>query len=293
MAFFISICNNIDMTKRLVLFAGYHPKNIVDDAVVYYVQSLSKFGDVVLCMDSDCPASELSKIEKHTLHTMAIRHGEYDFGSYKRAYLWALENLNLSDYDFVYLVNDSVYGPFFDMSRYFDAMENMGHDAFGMVYKRHKKHPHIQSWLIGTRPDVFLSQWFDQFMKNIKKLRDKGQITSLYENGFTKLVIKNGHTWDCLYSVFNRGVYNNVKKLYDAGMPFMKKVAFIRNHGGLGKQILYVLDNIDSELSHKILSSAKTQYGEKHVKWLLTRNPIIIAYRNIKHAIYKLLVEGI
>ena len=70
-------------TKRLFLFAAYHPKNIVDDALVYYVKSLSKFGDVVLCMDSDCPTSEMNKLKKYTLHTIATRHGEYDFGSYK------------------------------------------------------------------------------------------------------------------------------------------------------------------------------------------------------------------
>ena len=232
-------------TKRLFLFAGYHPKNIVDDALVYYVKSLSKFGDVVLCMDSDCPDLETNKIKKYTLHTIVTRHGEYDFGSYKRAYLWAYENLKLTDYDFVYLVNDSVYGPMYPLGRYFDAMENMGHDAFGLVTKKHTSHPHIQSWFIGTKPDIFLSDWFDGFMRNIKKLADKGQITSQYENGFSKLVVEHGSTWDCLYHVFNRGVYNKVKKLYKSGMPFMKKVVFIRNHGGLGHQVLYVLNHVD------------------------------------------------
>ena len=281
------------MTKRLFLFAGYHPHGIIDDALVHYIKTLSNFGDVVLCMDSDCPASELSKIEKFTKHTMAIRHGEYDFGSYKRAYLWSLKNLKLSDYDFVYLVNDSVYGPFYKMDRYFHAMENMGHDAFGMVSKRHNIRPHIQSWFIGTKPCIFTSKWFDIFMKQITKLKDKGEITQLYENGFSEQVIQNGHTWDCLYKVFNRGVYNNIQKLYKSGMPFMKKVAFTRNHGGLGRQILYVLDNIEPQLAEKILSSAKSQYGEQQVKWILTRNCFKITYRNIKHVIYKLFVEGI
>lgn len=280
-------------TKRLFLFAGYHPKNIVDDALTYYVKSLSKFGDVVLCMDCDCPTSETNKLKKYTLHTIATRHGEYDFGSYKRAYLWAYENLKLTDYDFVYLVNDSVYGPMYPLERYFDAMENMGHDAFGLVTKNRTSHPHIQSWFIGTKPDIFLSNWFDSFMRNIKKLADKGQITSQYENGFSKLVLEHGYTWDCLYSVFNRGVYNKVKKLYKSGMPFMKKVAFTRNHGGLGRQVLYVLNHVDKNLSDAILSSAKQQYGEKQVKWLLTKNPIKTAFRNIRHVLCKVFIEGI
>lgn len=280
------------MTKRLFLFAGYNKSGIIDDALVYYVRSLSKFGDIVLCMDSDCSASELSKTTPYTTHAFGIRHGEYDFGSYKRAYIWACENLRLSEYDFVYIVNDSVYGPLYDLTRYFFAMETMGHDGFGMV-KKVGHNAHIQSWFIGTKPAVFLSQWFDEFMRGITKLPDKGQITDKYENGFTRLLNKHGHTWDCLYSVINRGVYNKIKRLYKSGMPFMKKVAFIRNHGGLGHQVLYVLTHINKTLSDAILSSARAQYGDKQIQFLLTRNPVKITYRNIKHALCKLFIEGI
>ena len=130
-------------------------------------------------------------------------------------------------------------------------------------------------------------------MRKIKKLPDKGQITSQYENGFSRLVVEHGFTWDCLYSVFNRGVYNKIKMLYQSGMPFMKKVAFTRNHGALSRQILYVRKHLDSKLSDVILSSAKQQYGEQHIKWFLTKNPIKIAYRNIKHFFCKVFIEGI
>lgn len=281
------------MTKRLFLFAGYNQNGIVDDALVYYVGALSKFGDIVLCMDSDCEKTELNKLKKFVLNASATRHGEYDFGSYKRAYIWAKQNLNLAEYDFVYLVNDSVYGPLYDMSRYFDAMENMGHDGFGIVKNPHYDHPHIQSWFVGLKPSVFLTDWFDEFMHAITKLKDKGAITKLYEQGLSKQIIEHKLTWDCLYSVPGRGVYNKVKKLYKSGMPLMKKVAFTRNHGALGRQLVYILRNIDSNTSNAIIKSAKMQYGDKNITKLLTRNPIKIAYRNIKHAIHKLFVEGI
>ena len=38
---------------RLFLFAGYDKDGIVDDALVYYVSALSKYGDVIVCMDND------------------------------------------------------------------------------------------------------------------------------------------------------------------------------------------------------------------------------------------------
>ena len=279
--------------KRLFLFAGYDKDGIIDDALVHYARAISKFGDIVLCMDSDCNASELKKVRKYCVHTIGARHGEYDFGSYKRAYIWATENLNLSDYDFVYLINDSVYGPLYDLAPYFEQMESSNFDAIGLVKNPHHDHPHIQSWFVGLRPSVFMTNWFDNFMRSITKLKSKGLITREYEQGLTKRIIQNNMKWGCVYSARGRGVYNKIKKLYRAKMPFMKRVAFNRNHGALGKQILYVLQHIPATTQDAILSSARRVYGEKHVDWLLTRNPLRILYRRIYHAIYKLFIEGV
>ncbi|MBQ8294609.1 MAG: hypothetical protein IJX89_04465 [Alphaproteobacteria bacterium] len=280
-------------TKRLFLFAAYDKMGHIDDALIYYTHALSAFGDIVLYMDTDATNSELEKLQTNTLYAAATRHGEYDFGSYKRAYLWATKNINLADYDYVYLVNDSVYGPLYPLTRYFDAMENMGHDAFGIVKNPHKQHPHIQSWFIGTKPSVFLSDWFDEFMRSITKLKNKGEITRLYEQGFSKCVLENNMTWDCLYSIPGRGVYNKIKKLYRRGMPFMKKVAFTRNHGALGCQIKYILKHIPTHTKHAILSAAKAQWGDNYINWLLTANPFTIVFRNIKHAFCKIFIEGL
>ena len=285
--------HNDSRKKRLFLFAGFNKSARVDDALTYYIRTLNNFGDIVVVMDCDCSKSETKKIKPFVKHISAARHGEYDFGSYKRAYIWARENLKISDYDYVYLVNDSVYGPLYSMTRYFDAMENMGHDAFGIVKNPNPKHPHIQSWFVGLTKNIFTSDWFDKFMNAITKLPSKGAITREYEQGLSKQISEHGFTWDCLYTVSGRGVYNQIKKLFTHGMPFMKRVAFSRNHGGLGKQIRYVLNHVNPDIKSAIIKSATDEYGEKYIKWLLTSNPIKIGFRNIKHALYKLLVEGI
>ena len=279
--------------KRLFLFAGYNKSGLVDDALVYYINALSKFGDIVLVMDSDCNDLELKKVQKYCVYASATRHGEYDFGSYKRAYIWAQKNLNLSDYDFLYLANDSVYGPLYDLPPYFQEMESCNCDAFGIVKNPHREHPHIQSWFVGLRKKVFFTTWFDTFMNDITKLPSKGAITRQYEQGLSKQISAHGHKWCCLYTVTGRGVYNKIQKLYLSGMPFMKKVAFSRNHGALGKQVLYVLNRLPSPARDAIYNSATTTYGKKYIDWLLTKNPIKIILRRIHHALYKLFAEGI
>lgn len=279
--------------KRLFLFAGYNKSGIIDDALVYYIKHLAKFGDIILFMDSDCPTTELAKVRKYCVYTSATRHGEYDFGSYKRAYNWSKKNLNLYDYDFLYLVNDSVYGPLYNLNPYFKQMESCACDAFGIVRNPHHEHPHIQSWFVGLRQNIFFTTWFDTFMNDITKLPSKGAITRKYEQGLSKLISTHNHKWCCLYTVRGRGIYNHVKKLYKSGMPFMKRVAFTRNHGALGRQILYILNHVPRPTRDAIFNSAITTHGPEHIDWLLTKNPIKIILRKIHHATYKLLNGGI
>ena len=279
--------------KRLFLFAGYNKSGTIDDALIYYIKQLSEFGDIVLFMDSDCSESELNKVNEYCIHTSGVRHGEYDFGSYKRAYIWATQNLNIKNYNYIYMVNDSVYGPLYNLSVYFQKMESCKCDAFGIVKNPHRTHPHIQSWFIGLTQNIFTTAWFDKFMHNIKKLSSKGEITREYEHGLSKLITEHDHKWYCLYTVHGRGIYNKIKKLYRQKMPFMKKVAFTRNHGALGGEIQYILKRVSKNASTSILSSATHVYGKQYINWLLTKNPIKIFIRKLHHITYKLFIEGI
>ena len=278
------------MVKRLFLFAGYDAGGIIDDSLVFYVRALSRLGDIVLCMDSDCDKTQTAKLKPYVLHLSAKRHGEYDFGSYKRAYLWARDHMDLSKYDFVYMVNDSVYGPLFQLKPYLIEMESQNTDAFGLVENTKASHPHIQSWFIGMRPSVFLSDWFDTFLSGVKKLESKGAITHTYEHGFSQNVILHGGTCMCTFSAHNRDIYNKIKHYYRVKMPFMKKVAFIRHNGRLGPQISYVLKHTTFTMRNAIIKNAERTYGKKYVHQILSRGHISAFLHGIKYGIKKLLV---
>ena len=281
------------MTKRLFLFAGYDKHGVIDDALIMYVRALNKLGDVVVCMDSDCTKDELQKLQGITLYAMATRHGEYDFGSYKRAYNWARENLDISSYDFVYMANDSMYGPLFDLAPYLEKLESENLDAFGMVKNPHRKSPHIQSWFIGMRKSVFMSEWFNDLLQSVKHHDDKGSVTILYEHGFTKRLIENNLSWDAPYAAPGRSIYNQVKYFYKRKMPFIKKLAFSRHGGALGRQLLYILNHVSPDTRECIMQNANRVYGEQYISKILTHNPFKIMWRNIKYTIHKLRTDGI
>ena len=261
-------------TKRLFLFAGYDKHGTIDASLVMYVSALNKLGDVVVCMDSDCSESELKKLNKITLHAAASRHGEYDFGSYKRAYNWARENLDINKYNFVYMANDSMYGPLFDLAPYLEKLELKNLDAFGMVKNPHRTSPHIQSWFIGMRKSVFMSDWFNDLLQSVRHQENKGLVTVLYEHGFTKHLIENNMSWDALYSAPGRSIYNRVKYFYKHKMPFIKKLAFSRHNGALGRQLLYILNHTDSKIRDIILTCAERVYGAEYVSKNTNTQPI-------------------
>lgn len=79
-----------DEMKSLTVFAHYDKNLLVDDYVICYLKELKRFTHfIVFVSDCDLPETEQKKL--HGLADVLIvgRHGEYDFGSYKRGYFYA------------------------------------------------------------------------------------------------------------------------------------------------------------------------------------------------------------
>lgn len=279
---------NMSHVNRLFLFAGYDKNNIVNDALVYYVKTLSKYGDVILCMDCDCSDSEIEKIKNFTIATIAKRHGEYDFGSYKRCFEYACNNDLLKNYDILYLVNDSVFGPMSDISQILTKIENIPTDAAGIIVSKHKTHSFMESWFVRLNKNIFMSDWFNNFILNVKHEEYKYEITVKYEHGLSKLIKQHDCSWDGVYETKGRFTYNQPKKLFKMGCPFVKKMSFTRHNGALGHQIKYILKHSDQDAVKSVVPTAEHLYGKEYMKWFLTSNPLKILQRNIKYGIKKL-----
>lgn len=279
--------------KRLFLFAGFDKDCIIDDALIYYVKNLSKYGDVILCMDCDCKKKEIEKIKKHTIYTITKRHSEYDFGSYKRCFQYAYNKKILKNYDYLYLVNDSVFGPTINIKETLTKIESVRADAVGLIISKHKTHSFMESWFVKLNQKIFMSDWFYDFITNIQNEERKSAITIKYEHGLTKLIENNNCSWDGVYSVYGRNTYNRPKYLFKMACPFIKKASFIRHNGSLGKQIKYILNHCDQLSSKAIMNSANRLYGKQYMNWFLTNNPIKIFNRNLTYAIKKLKNGGI
>ena len=182
--------------KRLAIFAGYDKDNIIDDYVLYYLKELQKVCNIIYVIDNDLPLKEIEKAKPYCMHIIAKRHGEYDFGSYKQGYIYALDNNLLEKYDYLILCNDSVYGPFKLLEKIFNDMETRNTDVWGMYLCGHctiyEDYPlHIQSFFVTMKKDVFISSWYKDFICSIHKEKEKMDIIKKYEIGMSELFTKH------------------------------------------------------------------------------------------------------
>lgn len=105
--------------KRAVVFAHYDKDCLIDDYVVYYIKALKEAGcDVVFVSCKELTQVELNKLNGLIINAITEKHDEYDFGSYKRGFLYLKPFL--SNYDELIFANDSCYGPLYPISEVFE-----------------------------------------------------------------------------------------------------------------------------------------------------------------------------
>ena len=203
--------------KRIAVFAHYDKNSKIRDYVVTYLKGLKEVSDKIIFV-SDCyiDEAELLKIKNYINFSICLKHGEYDFGSYKRGFLCAKENNLLTDCDELIFCNDSCYAPIFPFSEMFKQMEEKDIDFWGPIQNSGLSNTkkHIQSFFLIFRPQVFNSDVFKNFINSIKRIPDKRQIIETYECGTTKLLENVGFKWD---------VYSDLSKTYNNAYLFLYK----------------------------------------------------------------------
>ena len=282
------------MVKRLFLFAGYDKYGFVDKTLLHYLRCLSDLGDIVFIMDSDANDSELDKIKQipHVLYASAKRHGEYDFGSYKRAYQWADDNGLIKNYDWIYLVNDSVYGPLFNVEPLLTELESSGADLVGPAsYRNSVTLHHVQSWFVGMSQRVATSDFLRDFMRRVSGQPTKDLIILKYEVGLSRTIMQHGYQ---MYTKFNtkdgdvrHDVYEAPVYVLESGIPFIKKQAI---HQVMDINRLYqvavpsIVEDIQANIQR--IGTKFTGYKEYKKIYRLTvfSIPLITIYRDVQNS---------
>lgn len=273
--------------KRLFLMAAYDKRNEVSPALLHYLRSLAACGDVIFVADNTMNETELNRLSDCTIARLAEEHQEYDFGSYKRGYALADEQGILPQYDRLYLVNDSVYGPIYELESYLERMECCGSEATALVYNPHHRNPHLESWFMGFGKKVFLAPWFAEFLGAVVALADKREVCIRYENGLNERLLAHRFPLKGLFTVHGRAIYNQPYALYKKGLPFFKRDAIIRHDGACRSDIRKILNTISPALRGILEEDIVRLYGESVLQDIRSARPFNRAWRALRYNLKK------
>ena len=288
--------------KRLFIFGSYDKDAIIDETLLHYLRSLSVLGDIVFVMDNNTPKSEINKLGsiKNILHIECVHHGEYDFGSYKRGFQYAHDKKLFDKYDWVYFVNDSVYGPLWNIEPILNDLESRGVDLTGMIdFESEDVPPQVQSWFVGLSNTLIKQPFIEDFFKSVSAQSEKQLIVLKYEDGLTRCCVQHGFKMSTFISGENNTGYHNIydRPIYilKRGVPFIKKMAILP---GIQYLYPYTSGQIVDDIYHNAMRNDKLpmiDYNkipyEKMFRFTFLSLPIVTIYcqnqKNIRIKSYK------
>ncbi len=237
------------MKNTIAIFAHYDKHNKIDDYVVIYLKILKEVVDeIIFVSDCDIEEAELLKINHLILDSICKKHGEYDFGSYKKGF-FLLQNKyseKFANLEKLVFANDSCYcvGSFSEAFKKINEDESF--DCFGLTDSYEKSY-HLQSYFLVFRKSVFHQNFFQEFLENVKNLNEKREIIYQYEIGLSDLLARNNKKIKAIYG------FENIKLFLKNG-----KTAITQDISYFIKNYKYL---ISANKIYKNLENTKAEHG--------------------------------
>ncbi|MDX1949633.1 MAG: rhamnan synthesis F family protein [Rickettsiales bacterium] len=184
----IAIQNKSANYNRLCVFSHFDRDSKIDDYVLHYLKAL-KSADCDIIFVSNCPNiddSEIAKIE-NLAHRIILRKNEgYDFACYLTGFY---EETEKEKYKQIIFANDSVYGPFYNLNKVFNAMQPKNLDMWGISDNVASVY-HIQSYFLSFSTKML--KFLDNHFRAFKFENDKENIVTNNEVNLSRKALEQG-----------------------------------------------------------------------------------------------------
>jgi lipopolysaccharide biosynthesis protein len=173
--------------KNTAIFAAYSPDGYVPHYVITYLRALKEVApNIIFVTDNPLSLKAVHKISPYVTHVLAKRHGEYDWGSYKRGFQWLKEKGYAHKAASLILANDSVLMVTPSLKPIFEKMVGQA-DFWGITANQDYQY-HLQSYFIVLEPKVYLNPQFETYLNSVTKQPDGLTVAVRYEVPFTKFL---------------------------------------------------------------------------------------------------------
>ena len=241
--------------KRLLLYVHYNKYNELSGHVLYQLEQLRPlFSKLIVISNSQLTGSTLQTLKDLGVEKVLQRENlGFDFAAWRDGMAHVGFD-HLTDFDSVTLMNDTCFGPLWDMTDLVEGFEKRSNvDFWGMTNFRKTKYfdEHLQSYFISFKKHVVASDAFQKFWTSIKTFTDVQDVIDNYETKVTSVLVEAGFHYDAVFNTIDEeaedlihpdfSYYRPISTL-EHKVPFIKLKAFTGDEKK-GKLLLDYLTN--------------------------------------------------
>ena len=187
--------------RNTAVFAAYSADGTVADYVVSYLKKLKEIApNIIFITDNPMRRREAEKLRPYANIVIARRHGEYDWGSYKRGYallrqegLVNADGQNSDAAPYLIFANDSALLVAPSLKPVLQAAEKSRDAVFGITANADGFY-HLQSYFMMFMPQVYTTPEFAAYLNAVRPQKDGLTVAYRYEVPFTGYLQNLGFT---------------------------------------------------------------------------------------------------
>lgn len=244
--------------KRLLLYVHYNKYDELSGHVLYQLEQLRPlFSKLIVISNSQLTESATLTLKELGIAEVIQRENlGFDFAAWRDG-MTHVGFERLADFDSVTLMNDTCFGPLWDMSDLIEDFEQrQSVDFWGMTNFRKTKYfeEHLQSYFISFKNHVVASEVFQKFWTSIKTFTDVQDVIDNYETRVTSVLTEVGYRYDAVFNTIESeaedlihpdfSYYRPISTL-EHKVPFIKLKAFTDNEKK-GRLLLDYLANLST-----------------------------------------------
>ncbi|MFV8062992.1 rhamnan synthesis F family protein [Streptococcus hyovaginalis] len=279
--------------KRLLLYVHFNKFDSLSSHVLYQLEQMRPlFSNVLFISNSQLNNQTIAELKQNKLIDDFIQreNSGFDFAAWRDGML-EIGFDELTSYDSVTVMNDTCFGPLWDLKDYYLNFESdHSVDFWGMTNNRETKksrhsqgfREHLQSYYMVFHKPVLLSSAFQDFWRNIKSYQDVQDVINHYETQVTTNLVDAGFNYKAIFDTIGEEAshllhadfsYYHPTAILQKRVPFLKVKAVDANQhitpyllNEIEKTSKYPVDLIVSHMSKINYPDFKYLLGRKYLK---------------------------
>ncbi|MCK3935497.1 alpha-L-Rha alpha-1,3-L-rhamnosyltransferase [Streptococcus suis] len=269
--------------KRLLLYVHFNKYGQLSSHVQYQLEAMRPlFSKIVFISNSPFSAEDETVLRQSYLVDEVIRRDNigFDFAAWRDGMI-SIGFEELKHYDSLTLMNDTCFGPLWDMSELYQRYEvDETVDFWGMTNFRETKQfrEHIQSYYLTFSNKVVQSAAFQEFWKSVQNFTNVQDVIDHYETQVTTNLLEAGFRYQTVFNTVEEdtsGMLHPDFSYYNPTAILKHRVPFIKVKTIDGNQHItpYILQEIADKSDYPVdlIVSHMSKINYPDFKYLLAQ----------------------